>query len=185
MRKSTRRSFIIGSTAGVITSSISSPVIAASRSRIDSRVEIAMRQLKNSGPQFGNLIDSSAGILIMPRIGRGSIGLGTSYGEGSLLIGQAPVEYYSIVSVSIGPQFGIQRYSSAMFFTSERSLARFRRQDGWTVGADLGYTLIDQGDVIDIDTNTYLDDVYGVIFGQEGLHLGLTLEGSKYSRIIR
>ena len=185
MRKSTRRSFIIGSTAGVITSSISSPVIAASRSRIDSRVEIAMRQLKNSGPQFGNLIDSSAGILIMPRIGRGSIGLGTSYGEGSLLIGQAPVEYYSIASVSIGPQFGIQRYSSAMFFTSERSLARFRRQDGWTVGADLGYTLIDQGDVVDIDTNTYLDDVYGVIFGQEGLHLGLTLEGSKYSRIIR
>ena len=82
--------------------------------------------------------------------------LGTSYGEGSLLIGQAPVEYYSIASVSIGLQFGIQRYSSAMFFTSERSLARvFARQDGWTVGADLGYTLIDQGDVIDIDSNTY------------------------------
>ena len=61
----------------------------------------------------------------------------------------------------------------------------FDRQDGWTVGADLGYTLIDQGDVVDIDSNTYLDDVYGVIFGQEGLHLGITLEGSKYSRIVR
>jgi lipid-binding SYLF domain-containing protein len=181
MHKSSRRSFIIGSTAGIIATSITSPAIAASRSRIDSRVDTAMRELRNLGNRFSNLIDSSAGILIMPRIRRGSIGLG----EGSLLIGQAPVEYYSIASVSIGPQFGIQRYSSAMFFTSERSLARFRRQDGWTVGADLGYTLIDQGDVVDIDTNTYLDDVYGVIFGQEGLHLGLTLEGSKYSRIIR
>jgi lipid-binding SYLF domain-containing protein len=72
-----------------------------------------------------------------------------------------------------------------MFFTSERSLSRFRRQDGWTVGADLGYTLIDQADVVDIDSNTYSDDVYGVIFGQEGLHFGISLEGSKYSRIIR
>ncbi|MDC3304156.1 lipid-binding SYLF domain-containing protein [Amylibacter sp.] len=185
MRKSTRRSFIIGSTAGVITSSISSPVIAASRSRIDSRVEIAMRQLKNLGPQFGNLIDSSAGILIMPRIRRGGIGFGTSYGEGSLLIGRAPVEYYSIASASFGLQIGLQRYSSAMFFTSEKSLERFRRQDGWTVGADLGYTLIDQGDVVDIDSNTYLDDVYGVIFSQEGLHFGVSFEGSKYSRIVR
>ncbi|MBT3953662.1 MAG: twin-arginine translocation pathway signal sequence domain protein, partial [Rhodobacterales bacterium] len=40
-------------------------------------------------------------------------------------------------------------------------------------------------DVIDIDSNTYTDDVYGVIFGQEGLHIGISLEGSKYSRIVR
>ena len=72
-----------------------------------------------------------------------------------------------------------------MFFTSENSLSSFRRNDGWTLGADLGYTMIDQGEVIDIDSNTYSDDVYGVIFGQEGLHFGVTLEGSKYSRIIR
>ena len=185
MHKSSRRSFLIGSTAGIMATSISYPALAASRNRIDSRVDTAMRQLRNLGNKFSNLIDSSAGILIMPRIRRGSIGLGTSYGEGSLLIGRAPVEYYSMASVSFGPQFGIQRYSSAMFFTSERSLSRFRRQDGWTVGADLGYTLMDQADVVDIDSNTYLDDVYGVIFGQEGLHLGITLEGSKYSRIVR
>jgi len=185
MHKSSRRSFIIGSTAGIIATSITSPALAASRNRIDSRVDTAMRELKSLSNRFSNLIDSSAGILMMPRIRRGGLGFGTSYGEGALLIGKAPVEYYSIASASFGLQFGIQRYSSAMFFTSERSLTRFRRQDGWTVGADLGYTLIDQGDVIDIDSNTYTDDVYGVIFGQEGLHIGISLEGSKYSRIVR
>ena len=185
MHKSSRRSFIIGSTAGIIATSISTPALAASRSRIDSRVDTAMRELKSLDNRFSNLIDSSAGILMMPRIRRGGFGFGSSYGEGALLIGKAPVEYYSIASASFGLQFGIQRYSSAMFFTSEISLTRFRRQDGWTVGADLGYTLIDQGDVIDIDSNTYTDDVYGVIFGQEGLHIGMSLEGSKYSRIVR
>ncbi|MDA9329225.1 YSC84-related protein [bacterium] len=185
MRKSTRRSFIIGSSTGVITSSIYSPAIAASRNRIDSRTDTALRELSNLGNRFSHLIDSSAGILMMPSIRRGGFGFGTSYGEGALLIGRAPVEYYSIASASFGLQFGFQRYSSAMFFTSELSLSRFRRQDGWTVGADLGYTLIDQGDVLDIDSNTYSDDVYGVIFGQEGLHFGISLEGSKYSRIVR
>ena len=185
MYKPSRRSFIIGSSAGIVTTSITSPALAASRSRIDSRVDTAMRELKKLGNRFSNLIDSSAGILMMPRIRRGGFGFGTSYGEGALLIGSAPVEYYSIASASFGLQFGLQRYSSAMFFTSEISLSRFRRQDGWTIGADLGYTLIDQGDVVDIDSNTYSDDVYGVIFGQEGIHFGVSLEGSKYSRIIR
>jgi len=49
MHKSSRRSFIIGSTAGIIATSITSPAIAASRSRIDNRVDTAMRELRNLG----------------------------------------------------------------------------------------------------------------------------------------
>ena len=49
MHKSSRRSFIIGSTTGIIATSITSPALAASRSRIDSRVDTAMRELKNLG----------------------------------------------------------------------------------------------------------------------------------------
>ena len=116
MHKPSRRSFIIGSSVGIVTSSITSPALAASRSRIDSRIDTAMRELKNLGNRFSNLIDSSAGILVMPRIRRGGFGFGTSYGEGALLIGRAPVEYYSIASASFGLQFGLQKYSSAMFF---------------------------------------------------------------------
>ncbi|MEZ8006990.1 MAG: YSC84-related protein [Amylibacter sp.] len=185
MKNSSRRQFIVASSAGLAFSTLGAPANSASRSRIDSRIDLAMKKLANLGPNFSKLIDSSAGILMMPRIRRGGVGIGTSYGEGALLIGRAPVEYYSVASASFGLQFGIQRYSSAMFFTSENSLSSFRRNDGWTLGADLGYTMIDQGEVIDIDSNTYSDDVYGVIFGQEGLHFGVTLEGSKYSRIIR
>jgi len=76
MHKSSRRSFIIGSTTGIIATSITSPALAASRSRIDSRVDTAMRELKSLGNRFSNLIDSSAGILMMPRIRRGGFGFG-------------------------------------------------------------------------------------------------------------
>ncbi len=185
MKNSSRRQFIITSSVGLTCTAIGTTANAASRSRIDSRIKLAMRELANLGTNFSKLINSSAGILMMPKIRSGGMMFGTSYGEGALLIGQAPVEYYSVAAASFGMQVGWQKYSSAMFFTSENSLARFRRNDGWTLGADLGYTMIDQGEVIDIDSNTYSDDVYGVIFGQEGLHFGVTLEGSKYSRITR
>ena len=107
MHKSSRRSFIIGSTAGIIATSITSPAIAASRSRIDSRVDTAMRELRSLGNRFSSLIDSSAGILMMPRIRRGGFGFGTSYGEGALLIGTAQVHSVSFTSTSFGTSFGI------------------------------------------------------------------------------
>jgi len=121
----------------------------------------------------------------MPRVRRAGLGFGAAYGEGALLIGGAPVEYYSVAAASFGLQIGIQQYASAIFFTTEDRLSKFRRRDGWTVGADLEYTAWDQGEAADIDSNTYKEETYGVVFSQEGLHVGATLEGSKYSRISR
>tara|TARA_R110002096_G_scaffold97354_4_gene217057 strand:+ start:64050 stop:64607 length:558 start_codon:yes stop_codon:yes gene_type:complete len=185
MSHTTRRQFIAATSAGLIGTATAFPAIAASRRKIDRRIENAISNLQNKAPNVAQLLDTSAGVLLMPRVRRAGLGFGAAYGEGALLIGQAPVEYYSVAAASFGLQIGIQQYSSALFFTNEDRLAKFRRQDGWTVGADLEYTAWDIGDSADIDTNTISDEIYGVVFGQEGLHIGATLEGSKYSRISR
>jgi lipid-binding SYLF domain-containing protein len=185
MSISTRRQFIVASSAGLVGATTGFPAIAASRRKIDRRIDSALSALSDAGPNLSSLVDSSAGILMMPRVRRAGLGFGAAYGEGALLIGQAPVEYYSVAAASFGLQIGIQQYSSALFFTSEERLAKFRRRDGWTVGADLEYTAWNLGEVADLDTNTASDEVYGVVFSQEGLHIGATLEGSKYSRISR
>jgi lipid-binding SYLF domain-containing protein len=185
MSISTRRQFIASSSAGIIGTAAGFPAIAANRRKIDRRIDSALRDLEENTPNLAGLVDSSAGVLLMPRVRRAGLGFGAAYGEGALLIGRAPVEYYSVAAASFGLQIGIQQYSSALFFTSEKRLAKFRNRDGWTVGADLEYTAWDLGDSADIDTVTASDEVYGVVFGQEGLHIGATLEGSKYSRISR
>ena len=113
------------------------------------------------------------------------LGFGGAYGEGALMVGGAPVQYYSVLAGSFGFQIGIEQYSSALFFGTDNRLNKFRSRDGWTVGADLEYTAWDQGEDADIDNHTVLETVYGVVFGQEGLHVGATLEGSKYSTITR
>ena len=60
----------------------------------------------------------------------------------------------------------------------------FRRSKGWAAGADLEYAYKDRGDSIRAGTITALSPVIAVVFGQAGLLVGATLEGSKYSRII-
>lgn len=185
MSISTRRQFIAATGAGVLGTATGFPAVAASRRKIDRRIESALQNLQENSPNLATLIDSSAGVLLMPRVRRAGLGFGAAYGEGALLIGRAPVEYYSVAAASFGLQIGVQQYSSALFFTNEDRLAKFRRRDGWTIGADLEYTAWDLGDAADIDSVTASDEVYGVVFGQEGLHIGATLEGSKYSRISR
>ena len=182
--KLTKRSFIAG-TAGLGLCTLSGPAFAMKRAKIDRLIRQAEDTLRVEVPNAARLLEESAGYLMMPRIRKAGLGFGGAYGEGALMVGGAPVQYYSVLAGSFGFQIGIEQYSSALFFGTDNRLNKFRSRDGWTVGADLEYTAWDQGEDADIDNHTVLETVYGVVFGQEGLHVGATLEGSKYSTITR
>ena len=55
---------------------------------------------------------------------------------------------------------------------------------GWAAGADVEYVFNDQGDNLSAETTTISKPVVAVVFGQAGLIVGATLEGTKYTRII-
>ena len=180
----TRRGFI--ATAGAsLTTACAGGTESRKRYKIDANVEATLRQMENEIPFATTLLDSAAGMLVMPKITKGGLIFGGSYGEGSLLVGNAPVDYYNIVAGSWGLQIGVQQISQVLFFMDENSLQKFRAKPGWTLGADLEYTLIDNADAAGLDTNTISDGVYSVVFGQAGLLVGASLEGSKYNRIVR
>ena len=67
---------------------------------------------------------------------------------------------------------------------TNEALTKFRAADGWAAGADMKYAVADQGGAIGVETTTALDPVVALIFGQAGLIIGATLEGTKYTRII-
>ena len=66
----------------------------------------------------------------------------------------------------------------------DQALMKFRRSQGWAAGADVEYVFKDQGGNIRAETTTSTAPILAVIFGQAGLHVGATLEGVKYTRII-
>ena len=179
-----RRTFMMGAAAGGL-SACANGTSSDARFRIDDKVAGAMRQMKSELPFTERLAEDAAGILMMPTVTKAGLFVGGAYGEGSLLIGEAPVDYYSVAAASYGLQAGGQQFSSALFFMDSDHLRKFRSRSGWTLGADVEYTLIDNAGAAGVDNYTIKDAVYAVVFNQAGLMLGISIEGSKYTRIVR
>lgn len=168
----------------------SGPARADSREVIDTRVRRALDELYRTVPDTRDLAQRARGVLVMPHVLKGGFILGGSYGEGALLLNgpqgyQAPAEYYSVASASLGLQAGMQKSSHALFFMTEGAVEGFRRRDGWEIGADAEVTFPDKGMAAQTNTTLLNKSVIAVVFGQDGLLLGASLEGAKYSAIAR
>ena len=176
----TRRGMIAGTLA---TAGCASTV--SSRGVINTRVAEGIAELYNTVPGSQAVVEQSAGILMMPLTNEGSFFYGAGYGEGALLIGGAPVDYYSAATASFGLQFGAQRFRHALIFITPESLADFRAADGWELGVDAEYAIANLGGAATLTTTTVNEPIYAVIFGQQGLIIGASVEGTKYSRVVR
>ena len=187
-----RRSFLAGLAASPLLLPMgTAPARAANASVIDARVTLAFDRLFAEVAGARDLARRAHGILMMPDVVKGGFILGGAYGEGALRLNEGDgrygrtAEYYSMGAASVGFQAGIQTTSHALFFMKETALNRFRRADGWEVGADAEVTFPNAGANVGIDSTTQNKPIVGVIFGQDGLLIGASLEGAKYSRIIR
>lgn len=159
--------------------------VASTRSEIDARVNSALAELYQTIPGSEALANQSKGMLVMPRINEAGFIYGANYGEGALLIGDAKVDYYSLAGASLGLQAGAQRYKHVLFFMTPDALADFRVADGWELGVDAEYAIPKNSGAITITTGIFNKPVYALIYGQEGLIAGASIEGNKYSRIVR
>ena len=151
---------------------------------LDARVDSALNFLAINHPETQELYDSAAGVLVMPLVTEAGFGIGGSFGRGALRVGDATIDYYQAIQASVGIHIGAQQFAHALFFMTEDALADFRNSPGWAAGADLQYVLNTEGENISASTTTALSPVVAVIFGQAGLIAGVTIEGTKYSRII-
>ncbi|WP_298679711.1 YSC84-related protein [uncultured Lentibacter sp.] len=180
-----RRSFAFGALAGAsLLAGCGNGIGSNGGSAIDARVDQTLDFLYSEYPSTRSLAQKSVGMLIMPLITEAGFGVGGGYGRGALRVNDATVDYYSAAKGSFGLQIGAQQYAHVLFFMTEDSLMNFRRSRGWAAGADVEYVFKDRGENIRAETTTATAPVLAVVFGQAGLHVGATLEGVKYSRII-
>jgi lipid-binding SYLF domain-containing protein len=184
-RRLSRRTFTMAALAGLtVTTACGNGVGSPGASTIDARVDATLSEMFSRYPNTRELANKSAGMLVMPLVTEAGFVVGGSYGRGALRIGGSTVDFYSRTKASAGFQIGAQQYAHVLFFMTEDALAGFRRSPGWTVGADVGYVVNDMGDSLAADSNTLTAPILAAVFGQAGLRVGATLEGSKYTRII-
>lgn len=180
----TRRNFLVGALGASLLTACGNGIGSAGSTVIDARVDRTLNYLFSAYPATADLRDKSAGMLVMPLVTKAGFGLGAAYGRGALRVQGATVDYYSAASGSVGLQIGAQQYSHVLFFMTADALQKFRRSPGWVAGADIEYTLSQQGENLSADTTTTTSPVIAVVFGQAGLIAGATVKGTKYTRII-
>lgn len=183
--KFSRRSFVMGGAAlPLLAACGGNGVNSRAAQRLDQRVDAALDFMYQEVPGSEELAFNAAGMLVMPLITEAGFGFGGSYGRGALRIGSATVDYYSAIAGTFGLQIGAQQYAHTLFFMTEVALREFRESAGWAIGADVRYAVINDGGTLGLDTNTLLDPVIALVYGQAGLIVGATLDGTRYSRII-
>ena len=185
MNRLSRRGFLLSAgSAGLVTAGCANGVGSRGGAAIDSRVDATLDYLHRNYPGTQQLSDKATGVLVMPLVTEAGLGIGGSYGRGALRVAGTTVDYYLQAQASFGFQIGAQQYAHALFFMTEDALQDFRASAGWVAGADIKYAISSTGDRLSADTITGLSPVIAVVFGQAGLIVGATLEGTKYTRII-
>ena len=158
---------------------------AATAKEIDVSVEVALGRFKNEVRGANEFLANAKGVLVIPNVIRVGFGLGGEYGEGAMIIGGKTVDYYSTAAGSFGFQIGAQSKRVILVFMQNNALKNFRASSGWEAGVDGSVALIELGTGGSIDTTNIKDPIVGFVFGNKGLMYNLTLEGSKYTKIVK
>jgi lipid-binding SYLF domain-containing protein len=158
---------------------------AATREEIDAGVDAALAELTAKVAGADVLLAQAKGVLVMPRIVKGGLIVGGAYGEGALRVGGVTEAYYSVAAASFGLQAGAQASKQAILFMTDEALAKFRDSKGWEAGVDASVTVIDQGLATSLDTTTRAAPVIGIVFGETGLLAGASIQGGKYTKLVR
>jgi len=68
---------------------------------------------------------------------------------------------------------------------NENAVDYIGKSQGWEIGVGPTVVLVNEGVAKNLSTSTLKDDAYAFIFDQEGLMAGLSIEGTKISKIKR
>jgi lipid-binding SYLF domain-containing protein len=158
---------------------------AATAEDLNTDARQALQTLYKSQPLAEKLAKTAKAVLVFPNIVKAGLVFGGSYGEGVLMRWAEIEDYYNSVTGSWGLQIGAQSYGYAVFLMSEKAIAQLRDSKGLEIGVGPTVVVVDEGIAKNLSSSTLQDDAYAFIFDQQGLMAGVSIEGTKISKIRR
>jgi lipid-binding SYLF domain-containing protein len=176
---------IVLATASLASASFLNTAGAATAEDLNVDSRQALQTLYKARPVAEKISHDAKAILVFPKIIKAGLVFGGSYGEGELLMGKKVEDYYNSVTGSWGLQAGAQSYGYAVFLMTDKAVKYLRETKGWEIGVGPTVVVVDEGVAKNLSSSTLKDDAYAFIFDQQGLMAGVSIEGTKISRIKR
>ena len=171
--------------ASIVSMSVMNLASAATAEDLDKDSRQALQTLYETEPVAKTLSHTAKAVLVFPNIVKAGLVFGGSYGEGELIEGSKVVDYYNSVTGSWGLQIGAQSYGYAVFLMSDKAVQYVKDTKGWEIGVGPTVVVVDEGVAKNLSTSSLKDDAYAFIFSQQGLMAGVSIEGTKISKINR
>jgi lipid-binding SYLF domain-containing protein len=162
---------------------LNQPAQAASATELNTWTQETLTDFRKSVPDADKILAEAKGVLVFPRAYNAGFLFGGKYAEGELLVDNAVSGYYNLVGLSWGWQIGGQRQSLVIAFMTHDALMKFRNSQGWDLGTDATVAVIDAGLQGSVSVSRFNKPVMAFALNQKGLMAGLSLQGSKVSRI--
>ena len=194
MRKVSMRSVVIAT--AVAAGSLSMVACTATKpetssaQRADSttlrtRVNSTLERLYQTAPGSKAMVQRAKGVLVFPSVIGGSFVVGVEHGRGELLVGGRVRGEYTTTAASVGWQAGGQSKAVIYVFNTQEALDKFLNSNGWAVGADATVAAGKIGANGSVDSNTIDAPVSSYVLTNAGLEAGVSLGGSKITRVTK
>ena len=155
------------------------------RASLDAQVTATLARLYEAAPGSRELVARSRGVLVFPAVVGGSFVIGVEHGEGELLVGGKVHSRYTTSGASIGWQAGGQSKAVIYVFSTKEALDKFINGNGWSGGVDATVAAGHVGANGSIDTQTAQAPVNSYVLTNTGWEAGVSLQGSKITRVTR
>ena len=156
---------------------------AKAMNEIDAAIESSLSRFTEEIQGGDAYLDGARGVLVIPRMWKAGVLLGFEFGEGALIVDGIKVQYYQALTTSLGIQFGVGSKDLIILFFDDTAMDNFLYSSGWEVGVDGAVALFTIGAAGSADTITFKDPIVGFVFGQKGLLAGVSIEGTKFTKI--
>jgi lipid-binding SYLF domain-containing protein len=156
---------------------------ADTAAQIDRNVSAALQSLYASHSGAKALGANAVAVLVFPRVVKAGLVLGGQHGEGALRRGGKTIGYFTSAGITAGLQAGAQTFGYALFFMTKEAYNFVGRSNGWEIGTGPTVVVINAGATGALTTTTAKDDIYAFFFNEGGLMVGLSLQGTKISRL--
>ena len=162
---------------------LSTELSAKSMNEIDAAIESSLTRFTEEIQGGDSYLEGARGVLVIPRMWKAGVVLGFEFGEGALIVDDVKVQYYKALTTSLGIQVGVGSKDLIILFFDDTAMDNFLYSSGWEVGVDGAVALFTRGAAGASDTITFKDPIIGFVFGQKGLIAGVSIEGTKFTKI--
>ncbi len=153
------------------------------RRSLDAEADNALSRLYAQATGSQQMVSQAKGVLVFPSVLEAGFVLGASRGQGVLRVGGKTVSYHATTSGSFGLQAGAQSTAVFILFMTDEALKRFQDSSGWTVGADASVTLLSVGASAQVTSATVQQPIVGYVLSNSGLMAGVTMDGTRITRL--